>query len=138
MAKASPQIIKAAEAYILAATHRRADFIEANGIHDQVSDFTCFHTTPNPPNRTLESFVGDMRRFQSQNLIANSFDFDSDGWVVGEVAWVISQMKGTFPDGFLIDVRVTTVLRCVEGQWRIAHMHLSEPVGGEQHMKPKA
>lgn len=137
MAKATPDIIKIAENYILSATHRLPDVIERESIHDAESDFTCFHTTPKPPNRDLASFVQNMRDYQSKGQIANSYNFESDGWYVGDVAWVISMLKGVFPDGFLIDVRTTTVLRRVNGEWKVAHLHLSEPVVGTQHMTPK-
>ncbi|MCI9577806.1 MAG: nuclear transport factor 2 family protein [Oscillibacter sp.] len=138
MAKASPEIIKIAEQYTLDATHRLPDKIGENGIHDEISDFTCFHTTPKPPNRDLESFIQNMRDYQAKGQIANSYDFNSDGWVVGDVAWVISELKGVFPDGYVIDVRTTTVLRHVNNQWKVAHLHLSEPVVGAQHMTPKS
>ncbi len=138
MAKATPEIIKASNEYTLQATLRSPEYIGSYSVHDAESDFTCFHTGPKPPNRDLESFVENMRTYKKNNQIANSLDFDSDGWVVGDVAWVVSIFTGVLPDGTpLPNVRTTTILRLIDGEWKVAHLHLSEGVDRSAHMWPK-
>lgn len=138
MAKASPEIIKISEDYTKYATNRLADKVRDCAVDDEVSSFTCFHTSPKPPNRDIQSFYENMLNYVKTGAIADAYDFDSDGWVVGDVAWVISMLTGECPDGTLLNVRTTTILRNVDGEWKVAHLHLSEPVVCSQHMTPKA
>ena len=58
MAKATPDIIKIAEDYILSATHRLPDVIERESIHDAESDFTCFHTT----QEDVDGLLAELKR----------------------------------------------------------------------------
>lgn len=133
MAIASKEIIDAAENFIRYACQRKADLVDVTAYEDDEASFTCFHTSPKAPNEDIKSLSDYLRTAP----IADAYNFNSEGWYIGDFAWVIGTLLGHCPDGADLDVRHTTILRHINGEWKVVHLHLSEGVVCRQHLYPE-
>jgi hypothetical protein len=85
----------------------------------------------------LDGIGGPDERFTRESLIEHLPDFpparliDSapTGWVDGDVAWTVDFPRFGFQDGAERDHRITTVFVRIDDAWKVAHFHVSEPVG---------
>jgi ketosteroid isomerase-like protein len=57
---------------------------------------------------------------------------DPVGYEEGSLGWVVDQPAFVFPDGSVMQTRLTAVMRREEGHWRLVHMHGSVGVPDEQ------
>ncbi len=57
---------------------------------------------------------------------------DPVGYEEGSLGWVVDQPAFVFPDGSVMQTRLTAVMRQEEGRWKLVHMHLSVGVPDEQ------
>jgi ketosteroid isomerase-like protein len=57
---------------------------------------------------------------------------DPVGYEEGSLGWVVDQPAFVFPDGSVMQTRLTAVMRREEGHWRLVHMHVSVGVPDEQ------
>jgi SnoaL-like domain len=57
---------------------------------------------------------------------------DPVGYEEGSLGWVVDQPAFVFPDGSVMQTRLTAVMRREEGRWKLVHMHLSVGVPDEQ------
>jgi hypothetical protein len=57
---------------------------------------------------------------------------DPVGYEEGSLGWVVDQPAFVFPDGSVMQTRLTVVMRQEEGRWKLVHMHLSVGVPDEQ------
>jgi SnoaL-like domain len=57
---------------------------------------------------------------------------DPVAWAEGSVGFVLDNPRFTFPDGSVIDTRVTAVMRVEHGTWRLVHAHFSVGVPDEE------
>jgi hypothetical protein len=54
------------------------------------------------------------------------------GYEAGSLGWVVDQPAFVFPDGSVMQTRLTAVMRQEEGRWKLVHMHFSVGVPDEQ------
>lgn len=54
------------------------------------------------------------------------------GYAEGSVGWVVDEPLFHFPDGSVMQTRVTAVLHETEGAWKLIHMHVSVGVPDEE------
>ena len=54
------------------------------------------------------------------------------GYEEGSLGWVVDQPAFVFPDGSLMQSRLTAIVHEEEGRWKLVHMHLSVGVPDEQ------
>ena len=57
---------------------------------------------------------------------------DPVGYEEGSLGWVVDQPAFVFPDGSVMQTRLTAVMRREEGRWKLVHMHVSVGVPDEQ------
>jgi SnoaL-like domain len=57
---------------------------------------------------------------------------DPVGYEEGSLGWVVDQPAFVFPDGSVMQTRLTAVMHKEEGRWKLVHMHLSVGVPDEQ------
>ncbi len=58
---------------------------------------------------------------------------DPIGYEEGSLGWVVDQPAFVFPDGSVMQTRLTAVMRQEEeGRWKLVHMHVSVGVPDEQ------
>jgi len=57
---------------------------------------------------------------------------DPLGYEEGSLGWVVDQPAFVFPDGSVMQTRLTVVMRQEESRWKLVHMHLSVGVPDEQ------
>jgi hypothetical protein len=116
---ASGEITELATAYMSACLERRTDAV-GEMAHPQ------FDGIGGPDERfTRDSLMEHLPGFPPARLV----DSAPTGWVDGDVAWTVDFPHFGFQDGAERYHRVTTVLARVDGAWKVAHFHVSEPVG---------
>jgi hypothetical protein len=57
---------------------------------------------------------------------------DARGYEEGTLGWVVDQPGFFFPDGSVMQTRVTFVFHNEEGSWRVVHAHFSVGVPDEE------
>ena len=57
---------------------------------------------------------------------------DPVGYEEGSLGWVVDQPAFVFPDGSVMQTRLTAVMHQEEGRWKLVHMHVSVGVPDEQ------
>ncbi len=57
---------------------------------------------------------------------------DPVGYEEGSLGWVVDQPAFVFPDGSVMQARLTAVMHQEEGRWKLVHMHVSVGVPDEQ------
>ncbi len=50
----------------------------------------------------------------------------------GTVGWVTDEVDFAFPDGSVMDTRMTVIFRQEDGRWKLVHMHASVGVPDEE------
>jgi hypothetical protein len=68
--------------------------------------------------------------FAEQMEASGGFDIineDPRGYRDGDVGWFADQPSMRLPDGNVMPMRMTGVVRLVDGQWRVVQGHLSTP-----------
>jgi hypothetical protein len=57
---------------------------------------------------------------------------DPVGYEEGSLGWVVDQPAFVFPDGSVMETRLTAVMHQEEGRWKLVHMHVSVGMPDEQ------
>jgi len=57
---------------------------------------------------------------------------DPVGYEEGSLGWVVDQPAFVFPDGSVMQTRLTAVMRQEDGRWKLVQMHLSVGVPDEE------
>lgn len=129
MAIATPEMIELCDQNMRACAQREVGWIAENSFEDEEAGFVGIHTTPGPVDYSIQQAVDALGPVAK----ALSLDVKSQGWYIGDVAWFVSFFTGQVPDGEQFVVRGTTVMRRVNGVWKIAHWHVSEEVDRSAH-----
>ena len=57
---------------------------------------------------------------------------DPVGYEEGSLGWVVDQPAFVFPDGSVMQTRLTAVMHQEDSRWKLVHMHVSVGVPDEQ------
>lgn len=132
MPLATPEMINMAENLMRYCAERKVDLVAQMSVEDDEIPYIGFHTTP-----TCDMKIQDTVSRLGPKAKAISLDIRTEGWYIGDVAWFVHWFTGICPDGTDLPVRGTTVMRKVNGEWKVAHWHVSEPVDRSANMIPK-
>lgn len=133
MAIATKEIIETAENFVRFGAQRKSELLTQISIEDEEALFTVFHSSPKPADQSIKAFTD----YLDTAPIADACNFESQGWYIGDVAWVIGTCTGHCPDGTDLAIRHVEVLRQINGKWKVAHCTLSEGVVCRQHLYPE-
>ncbi len=68
--------------------------------------------------------------FEAEGLRLESKD--PVGYEEGSLGWVVDQPAFVFPDGSVMQSRLTAVMRREDGRWKLVHLHHSVGVPEEE------
>lgn len=123
MAKTTPEMNKLFVDYLGYLVGRNVDKIAEFGSDDDVMGYVAFHSE-GPVNWSLEEAVEYIRPMKP----SATPPFEPVGYYDGDFAWFVGMPRGVLPDGTEVVIRVTMIMRRVDGQWKVVHWHVSEPV----------
>lgn len=120
---ASAELIDAAIRYLDAAIKRDVDYLAANSSNESGS-YSTFSSGHNG-YYDLQGLLDHLRPLAPA-------DFSKwepfDGFVAGDFAWFAGMGFALMPNGDKHPVRVTVLMRHVDGVWKVVHSHLSGPL----------
>ena len=130
MAKATPEMIQIVNDIMTACCERNARRIQELCVDDEDGGFYCVHSGLEV-NKSLAETVASLR-FKPP---AHAFECKTEGYYVGDCGWFFTTFDGEFPNGMQELIRGTTVLRKVNGEWKVAQVHVSEAVPRPERFK---
>lgn len=123
MAKATPELTKFFVDYLDALVRRDVDYVEKHGSDDDDMNYIGFHS-----EGTINWDLQDALRCIAPMNPSAIPAFEPVGFSEDNFAWFVGVPRGIFPDGTEVVVRVTMIMRRVNGEWKVVHWHVSEPV----------
>ena len=123
MPKATPEMIAIVNEIMDACCERDGDRIAKLSVDDETGGFYCVHSGLTI-NKSLQDCIDDLR----PKPHAHALECETEGYYDSNCGWFLTVFKGVFPDGTPEPIRGTTVLRKVNGEWKVASVHVSEAV----------
>jgi hypothetical protein len=108
-----------------AGLNRDLDFLRA---HSATPDPAAVHTipgTPAGPGLTLAQFLTHLSEVPPRYTVTSS----PHGYVIdGAAAWTTDYFTVDMLQEGVLEGRYTAVLALIDGDWKVVHAHMSEPV----------
>lgn len=123
MPKTTPEMNKLFTDYLDYLVARDVKKVEELGSDDAVMGYIGFHSEGGA-DWSLKGALDHIRPMKPSVVPP----FEPTGYYEGDFAWFVGIPKGILPDGTEIIVRVTMIMRRVNGVWKAVHWHVSEPV----------
>jgi hypothetical protein len=113
--------------YLAALAARDTDFVIRHSVAGDDAGYSGIHTGPGLVDFSVDSTVRTVAPLPPARL-GNS---DPSGWYQDGVAWLTDFPVGVLPSGEELPnvCRATVVLCLADGEWKVAHWHMSEAVG---------
>lgn len=130
MPKTTPEMNDFFMKYLNHLVNRDVKEVEEFGSDDDVMGYIGIHSE-GPVNWSLQEVLDQIRHMKPSAVPP----FEPYGYYDGDFAWFVGLPKGILPDGTEIVVRVTMIMRRVDGQWKAVHWHVSEPVDRSKELQ---
>lgn len=126
MPASTPAMNNLVRDYLAALAARDTDFVIRHSVTGGAAGYSGIHSGPGLVDLSVDSTVRAVAPMPPARL-GNS---DPTGWYQGDVAWLTDFPVGVLPSGEELPniCRATVVLCHVDGEWKVAHWHLSEAV----------
>ena len=123
MPNATPELIEFARNYLAALVARDTEYLADTSLDGEDCRYSGIGSLPD-------------EQWDLQDLLAHLSDFpptrfvnsQPSGFYIDDVAWLIDFPGCELPDGRVLAMRISLVLRRVEGKWKAVHWHVSEGV----------
>jgi hypothetical protein len=122
---ASPEVLELSARWMEAGLTRDLEFLRA---HSATPDPSAVHTIPGTPagrGLTLEEFLSHLSEVPPRYTVTS----DPHGYLIdGQAAWTTDYFTVDMLDEGVLEGRYTSVLVLIDGEWKVVHAHMSEPV----------
>ena len=130
MPKTTPEMNEHFKKYFNYLVVRDVDAAEKLSCDDEVMGYIGFHSEGGV-NWSLQEAMDHIRPMKPSAVP----DYEVTGYYEGDFAWFVGIPRGILPDGTEVVVRITTIMRRVDGVWKGVHWHVSEPVDRSKELQ---
>jgi SnoaL-like domain len=123
MGPAGSEIVERGRQYLAALVARDTALLAGTSVNDPDGAYLGIGSPPEE-NWDLPHLIDHLKDFPPTKFV----DSAPTGYREGDVAWLWDFPTCELPSGERIAIRASVVLVQVEGEWKVAHWHLSEGV----------
>jgi SnoaL-like protein len=123
MPVATPELVDFSRRYLTALVARDTKYLSDTSLDEPDCRYLGIGSLPDE-QWDLPHLLSHLAEFPPTTLVGS----EPTGYYNDDVAWMVDFPGCELPDGSVLPLRITLVLRRVDGGWKAVHWHFSEGV----------